>query len=771
VFFYIPNVASQSAKKIERPWEVALPAYPAEISAGPKDKFREWCALPTTSHYFLSMFEGIAPESRISDEDKGTARDGNAPQYCHGVIVDYDSDSFAGLEVELAIIKRKPAHPVHRPQWLVTTFSNKYRLVWTFERPVVIGDYRLAREFQKIVRAEIKAKNWLKGMDEVIRRPGQYYEIGRKWTDTGIGKPIDSGYVWAWASRAARNLVLAKSETPMQIPMDAIAAAVQEKFPGRWRGDFALDAYGVRFWDPSADHPSGCQVRAWGMQVYSRGPHMSWEDIFGKEFVEKYVADRLGPVMENTFWDGRDFWYWNEYTNSYVKASATDFAQRLRVRGFSQLKSKGATMSEIDRVEDELKNRKLVAAALPFVHKPAGLIRFQSDFILNTNTRKCMAPAEPGSVRDILHGRNERFPWVYRFLQGFFSPTEQLQYFLAWLKWFYEHGLAEEPKQGHMLVIAGPAGKGKTFMSTQLIGRMVGGCADATQFLVENSKFSATVAREPLMSVDDASISMSNTEHERYSNNVKRLVANRTLVFEQKYQQAGQVEWLGRVIVTCNTSPRSLRVVPSIEHDNLDKLMLFRCSDDDTIGPGGTGLFSRKPEEIEAILSQELPYFCRWLLDWEIPSALINRHNYRFGVVPYYHRDLYEVALQQGRSYGLLEALMEFLSSKTTDPETKELTEWSGSAMQLHREMNTHSAGSNEYLRRLDSLQLGTCLAQLQQRGYNITRKVVRGLTVWTVPYSLHIANADLAKSPQVGIFDDVREINPGDTTKDRDNA
>jgi hypothetical protein len=728
MFFSVPNVSATEAKPVERPWDLAMPGYPEHIDKGTKLDFRAWCAAGTTKHTFLSMYEGMSAGVRVSEE--------NPPQMCHGVIVDYDASGFSVEEVVRAV-ENKPAAQFH-PSWLVVTFSGNYRLVWEFERPVVISNLKLAQEFQKQARAELKVIKWINALDEVIKVPQQYYELGRKWIALKGSAKIPAGYVWSWASKAARNLVLAKGDSALEIPIEVIAQAVQEKFPGRWKGDFNYDSYGIRFWDPTADCPNGCQVRKWGMQAYSRGPHMSWADIFGRDWVKKFEADRLGPILETSFFDGQRFWVWNEYTREYNDIAKDDFSQKLRVRGFDGRKEKNKTMSEVDLVEMQVKEQKRVASAQPFIHRPKGMLQYNGNTFLNNSSRTCLPPAPPGSVRDLLHAKTERFPWTYRFLHGFFNPAEQLEYFLGWLKWFYENGLRQEPKQGQAIVLVGPASKGKTFLSTKLVADMVGGNSDATAYLVDGNPFSATVARYPLMCVDDSKSTTDMRAHAQYSAAVKRLVANRTIVCNEKYLKAAQVEWLGRVIITCNPDPESLRIIPSIEISNIDKICLFRCSDelDDTL--------FKSPEETSAILAQELPYFCRWLLDWELPAHILNRSNTRFGVVPYHHKGLYEAALSHGRSHTFLEILMDFLQAAEEYNKLQGTAGagWRGTASQLYKEMQIAYQGHNEHLRKYDAQSMSICLGNLMARGYNITCVRSKGLSEWVIPPDLHQGDA-----------------------------
>jgi hypothetical protein len=84
-----------------------------------------------------------------------------------------------------------------------------------------------------------------------------------------------------------------------------------------------------------------------------------------------------------------------------------------------------------------------------------------------------------------------------------------------------------------------------------------------------------------------------------------------------------KLPWMGRLIVTMNDDPESLRMVLDLGVSNLDKLMLLRAertfdsfSDDEYV-------------------ANELPHLCAYLRDhWK---AIRPTEGIRFGVKPYHH--------------------------------------------------------------------------------------------------------------------------------------
>jgi len=310
-----------------------------------------------------------------------------------------------------------------------------------------------------------------------------------------------------------------------------------------------------------------------------------------------------------------------------------------------------------------------------------------------------------------------------------FEPTVQLDYLLAWWKHFYENGLKQTPRTGHAMFIAGDTNAGKTLLSTGLISRTVGGHADASAYLLGEDRFTSHVIRSPIMSVDDTMGATDAKRHTRYSAMVKKVTANRHQMYEEKFVKAGMVEWLGRIVVTCNLDPESLRLLPNVDISIVDKIMLLRCAKREFKFP--------EPIEMERILSEELPCFCKWLLNWEIPEEC--QGDVRFGVKPYHDKHLYQASLQTSGSYSFFELLVDFLQDYKAAADAG-VTYWEGTATQLVADMRTDE--------RIGSLALGyaptqaaSLLGQLKARGYDLTKVRSSSKRLWRIPFNIEESN------------------------------
>ncbi|MHA2433902.1 MAG: primase-helicase family protein, partial [Candidatus Thorarchaeota archaeon] len=630
MLYAIKNLSSSKTEPVE-PWKlnVVVPEYALEN----KDKFIKWCQKPTTENCHFSAAEGLDPLRRVSVD--------NPAVLLHGLIADYDSE--VTPEMIRALIEKSPTEFV--PNWGSMTFSKGGRLVWLFEEPIALSDPKVTKAFLKLVSRKLKLVKLLPGFDaDAFYDASQYFEKGRDWQNLSNDR-IPKNFVHQWMYEAG-NKVRWISDN-LSIPLETVAKEVERQFPKRWRGPFEEGARGVRFWDADADNETSAVVRASGMQCFTGDVgFVPWRTILGTVFVEKYEADKTGEIISDVFYDGQFYWR-QDPSGVWLPTKKEDFRLRLRVKyGLSNFTGRKDTSSEVDKVTYAVQEQKSVTAALPFVHHPTGVIKRDGQKYLNISSIECMQPAKE------VHEWGEKFPWLANLIENMFDPEEQTDYFMAWWKHFYENALKQKPQSGQACFIAGDPGVGKTLLSTAIVSKSVGGHVDASSYLLGEEKFTSHVVGSPIMSVDDTVPASDQRRHTRYSAMIKKIVANRYHTYEAKFQNAGQVTWLGRVIVTCNLDPESVRLLPNVELSLLEKISLFRCKKVEKDFP--------KAEEIERIIDEELPHLLAWLLEWEIPEYCIGKS--RFGVRSYHEKHLFNAALQTSASFAFLELLTDFLS-------------------------------------------------------------------------------------------------------------
>ena len=675
--YAIDNLVSQTARVAE-PWSFKNEAI-AEFST--KDAFLKYRKKPGTKHLHFSAFEGLDPLLRVTENNKAVL--------LHGVVVDYDA-TITAEERGRVLDKVKTEF---RPQWVSRTYSDGARLVWAFEEAICIPSHEAARGFLKMVRKKMKLGSVFPGLDEeALCNPSTYYEAGADWVAVSEDV-IPLHLLWQWMAQSGATLRWDKQYP--SIPMSAVGQEVAQQYPGRWQGLFELGARGVRFWDPAADNETASVIRESGMQCFTGPtPFVPWAAILGNRFVEDYEADRLGRVIATLWFDGREYWREGD-GGGFQSLGREDMRLWLKSKhGLSASIPKGDTCSEVDHALRMIQENKRVSCAAPVVHKPAGLVRIGGQPILNVSTVRVIEPAPDSAAW------GTGFPWLAEFIDGYFEPEEQREYFLAWLKRFYESAWRRGLLPGQAIFLCGERDQGKNLMSNVVISKLVGGHVDASDYLTGQTRFSGSFFEAPLWTMDDVTPLSDAGKHRHYTALLKKMVANRIFSADEKFRKVQTVEWCGRVIVTANLDPESIRILPALDVSNQDKVSLFRVRTTER----------DFREDVVQVITGELPSFGRWLIDWEPPDEV--RGSVRYGVKSYIEESLQTEARQSSDTAQFEELLGAFLGQ--LPPDTKE---WAGTATDLMAQL-AGVEGFGPLLRDVTPVKIGRQLAKLDSDGY-----------------------------------------------------
>jgi hypothetical protein len=696
--FCLENLSGQRISA-ERPWSPSLNGARAVPPGLDKEGYRKWCSEPSTHSLFFSGYEGANAALRVSEQ--------NPPQFMHALVADYDAKVAPG-EMD-AFLKR--ASPDYPPNMVGSTFSGNARALWLFEAPLPVFDRKAQKAMVARFKKELKLKRLLPGLDEeALERPVQYYHCGDGWRVLHTSL-LSVDLLQAWAIQASKNADWgALGET---VPLDRVADEVERRFPGRWPGPFEDGARGPRFWDESADSPGAAIIRPSGMQCFTGAkPFVSWSEIFGRKFTDEFRASTIGAAINGTWFDGRD--YWLQIGGVWRLFKKADISLHLRVsHSISDERRGGSTASPLDVALEQIHQNRCLDGAAPFVFRRDHLIQFGGKRYLNISRSRIIEP---------LAGQTEwgdGFPWIADFLAGLFDPDEQLDFFLSWLSYAYRHALAGRPRNGQAIFLAGDVNQGKTLVSNVLIGGLFGGHMDASDYLLGESRFNKELFEVGVWSVDDTVPSSDPKKQQLYSAMLKKIPANYAFQYHPKFRDQIMLPWAGRVVITCNADPESIRILPDVEMSILDKICLFRIR-----------TAERNFTDAADHIRTELPAFGRWLRDYEPPFHC--QGDVRFGVRCYHHAALIETARQSGNTAGFIELLERFLRSWFSDPS---LTHWTGTATDLLAEMMADES-TKHVAAKYTPDQIGRRLGQLKSQSYPIDygRDTARQRTrTWTI--------------------------------------
>ena len=633
---YIKNLRDREAHKVESPEALIKP----KPKFANKAEFRDWCSSANTNHAFVSMCEGNAPGERVSNA--------NQVNKSYGFIADYD----APVDWDVVEIQINDATD-YAPKWICKTYSGYLRAIWEFDEPLPI-DKNLYEIFVKEVAKSVKAQRLLAGFDDCSFKANQYFEIGEEWKQ--IGRELSSSIVHAALNRAIQKKP--PTTSAITIPISVIAEQVENSYPGRWLGDFEIGSRGPLFWINDGIDRDGCQVAEDGMICYSdragKG-FVSWGEIFGGAFIQKYEEKKVAVVMEDYWFNGKN--HFKLLHGCAVTIPKDQLVLELRQKGFSTKPKKGQTISEVDSAVLMINNQNRVDEIAPVVFSDERVVSYNGCRILNNASNRAIQPAEDGDPK--------YWPFLYGWLSQLFNPAGDrpaTDYFYSWLKRFYEAALYYKFQQGQALLLVGMTNKGKSLLSNRVIGTLVGGFADASDYLSGHTKFNKDLGRSAAWVIDDTVSAASFEDQRKATELIKRAVANPRIEYQAKYADTLSIPWTGRVIMSLNMDANSLTVIPALDSSNRDKIMALRISDFAT---------SDFPPsyELEQTIEMELPHFARYLLDWQVPQELNDFS--RFGVDSFIDESIVSAAYDNSSRSAIAE-LVEFFVEKYRGSENLE---------------------------------------------------------------------------------------------------
>tara|TARA_X000001382_G_scaffold31666_1_gene20574 strand:- start:1450 stop:3624 length:2175 start_codon:yes stop_codon:yes gene_type:complete len=655
---YIKNLREQTVSVFTDPLKVTINKKPTFNS---KASYRDWCGETSTDHVFYTTVEGDTPALRISKD--------NPPHAIWGMVADYDAP------VDWDNIDTLIQHECkgHMPTWRSKTFSGYLRLVWEFESKLPISK-EMFDPFMNRMSLQLNMSNIVGGFDSSSLKASQVFEMGEEWEK--IGDPLPESFY-----RAA--LLKAVIDAPPQvsdcsIPIDVVAKEIESKFPNRWGGEFAVGSRGPLFWvDPFIDR-EGCLVTEEGIVCFSDRSHkgwLTWRDILGGKFVEEYETKKLGNLLNHYWFNGKTFY--KLLHGSAVSIPKDQLILELRQEGYSTKRKKGKALSEVEAAIVTISNDNRIDEIAPVVFSNDRVVSYNSHRILNT------ANIEPIEAAD--DGDPSKWPFLHKWLGQLFEDGKKptIDYFYAWLKRFYLAVVNRKDDQGQALILVGPTNKGKSLLSNRVISALVGGFADASDYLSGQSKFNKDLARVAAWVIDDTTSAASFQDQRRATELIKRTVANPRMEYHAKYVDAVSIPWTGRVIFSLNMDANSLSVIPSLDSSNRDKLMAL------LISPKATSKFPPN-SVVEQTIEDELPYFAKWLMDWKVPAEIEGLS--RFGVTSYIDPTIASAAYDNSSRSSIAE-LVEFFAKKIR--ENTGILFWRGTLTEFQVQLHEANNGKN----------------------------------------------------------------------------
>lgn len=647
-----------------RPWDFDVtPERVEEMRAMSKEVRRSTLFQPTFEWNTYSGFSGLISTQRVSEK--------NPPILCRALVIDYD----AATSPELVHNYISNLDPAIQPNYLEQSLGLKWRGVWIFEKDILMDSLSFAQDYIRTLIKTIGADKMLAGYDEASCRPTQMWTNGGYWLENH-DRPLNHNLLCGIASK----MIAERKSDGFEIPLVKIAEEVEKRFPGRWQGDFVEGAHGVRFWDPKADNPRGAFITKHGCYCFTGlKAFVSWEEIFGKIWVETNRAANFGEITKNIIFDSNSYWH-EQSPGHWVKTSREDTMLLFRTMGLSGKVTKGTTSSDVDRAMRQVQENNRVVGACPVLYRPTGVLLLNGKRVLNISTVRALEPAKESADP-------ERFPFLWSLIRYLWARQSgrPFDFFQSWMSRTYIGMLNLKPVAGQAIFICGPKNNGKTLLVTRVMAPLFGNSmADPYDYFLGITQFNGNLMEAGLLAINDEQAPHGEKDREKFMQRTKAFVANSRHTVQYKFKDRIENEWFGRLAITANDDPKSIAMLPEVSSNTYDKMMFFATQSRSTEWPDRY--------VIESTIAKELPHYAKYCLEYKIPDDIYIGG--RFGIESYFDPVLIEISRQQESSFNLLEIIHTWQKEGVywMGEGASARTEWVGTATDLLVQLTEHQS-------------------------------------------------------------------------------
>lgn len=326
-------------------------------------------------------------------------------------------------------------------------------------------------------------------------------------------------------------------------------------------------------------------------------------------------------------------------------------------------KEAGEILSLADREILRLQNERDVSYAAPLAGRDSGFYEENGQRFLVTESPRLLTPA----------------PGVWSVIEGMISSLvasdserhgeTQLDVLLGWLAVAVQSLYSKTRRPSQALVLAGPAGCGKSVLQNQIITPLLGGrSAKCAPYLQGRTDFNGELFAAEHLMLEDESAETCIRARLALASHIKKVCVNEVQPCHGKHRPIINLRPFWRLSISLNDEPERLLIIPPLAHDIADKLHILRCAPIQWPVPVDTSAgWQRLCDAVNA----ELPAFLHFLLEYRVPADL---HSDRYGVRAWHHPALVSALEELAPEAHLAELIITFLGTRT---------EWTGTSTAL----------------------------------------------------------------------------------------
>ena len=220
-------------------------------------------------------------------------------------------------------------------------------------------------------------------------------------------------------------------------------------------------------------------------------------------------------------------------------------------------------------------------------------------------------------------------PVIQSLLDQVLGAEEPQSIFWAWTAIGLRAVIASQHQPGPMLCISGPVRSGKSLLA-KIVQTVLGGRAANPHAAWSNGmQWNDDLTGSELLLLDDCEASTDHRSRRNLAANFKEAIYSNEVQIRKRHTSSMALRPVWRVMMCCNDNPDSLQIIPPIDEDLSDKIILLRA-----LGytpPIDTSSTEGRSQLWQLILD-ELPAFVHYLRNYQIPEAI---RASRSGVIAY----------------------------------------------------------------------------------------------------------------------------------------
>jgi len=379
------------------------------------------------------------------------------------------------------------------------------------------------------------------------------------------------------------------------------------------------------------------------------------------------------PAVPLTVTIPNEKFYYHRYAKEYVLRNSrgcwlnlteSQFRKELARRGKSTYKDDGV-LSEIDRTIMQIRDTADIdyCGALAGYHE--GFYEVNSVRILVTTSPRIIEPVAGlwPTIKNVIDN----------LLVG--DMEIQRQVFFGWLKIAYESLKAGYVRPGQVVAFCGEKDSGKSLLQSLITIVLGGRSVKPFRYLSGGSEFNYDLFGSEHLCIEDEPSTTDLRTRRAFGSKIKQVAAADTQSCHQKHRDALTLSPFWRCTISLNLEPENLLVLPPIDEDVCDKMILFRTYKKTMPMLTCT---NEQRKTFYTTLCAEMPAFIHHLTEYRIPDNLKSE---RYGVTHYHHHEIIESLddlAPETKLLSLIDATLFIGDGFNPTP-----TQWTGSATEL----------------------------------------------------------------------------------------